>query len=152
LADLISFREDFALACLERMALMKIANGYQTDIKTIAEWRFVPLTANELPALILRDLDSKHETLNKSTRMQTNHIKMQIEGVVIPGPNAVRDARRLIADITQLIAVDREWGGKAIDTTLERTAIAVSQEEGRIGGALVEFTIHFGSIVFNSYE
>jgi len=148
----LSLREHFVIDCLERMKTVQIANGFETDIVTVDEWRMVPFTKAELPALVLRDGDCRHETGNKSTKMQTNHLKMQIEAVVPPGQFAAAMARKLISDIGGILAIDREWSGRATDTTMDKSAIAISQDEQRVAGAVVEFTIHFGSVVFDAYE
>ena len=147
-----SLREHFVKDCLERMRTVQVANGFETDVVSVDEWRMVPFTTAELPALVLRDHDCKHETGNKSTRLQRNQLKMQIEAVVPPGPLAAAMARKLISDIGGVIAIDREWSGRATDTTMDKSAIAISQDERRVAGAVVEFTIHFESVVFDAYE
>jgi hypothetical protein len=147
-----TFRQAFVDGMIVRLSDISIANGYNTDVVSVDEWRFQAFNARELPAVVLRDLKDTHETANKSTRQQINHLKMEIEGAIGPGQYLERNARKLMADIEKAIGLDREWGGLAIDTTLDTSHLAISETEMRIAGVVVEFTIHYASVVFDSYQ
>lgn len=125
-------------------------NGFVTNPKLVADWRDAPLNADELPALIVRDLetdqDAKRPESGSSKQYNVLYIQVQIECYDI------KLVRLLVADVWKAVSIDPEWGYKAINTRPLKVRRAVNQEGLKVIGALVDFAIDYISNKFDAYE
>src|SRR5437879_5063341 len=78
-----------------------VANGYNITVKTVEDWRVLPFTADELPALVIRDLNDDKEKASDFGEKQSNELLFSIELVVADGANSMDSLRKLFSDVSK---------------------------------------------------
>ncbi len=140
----MSKRQTIVDAILTRSATMIVANGYQTNIgaKT-REWHVTSLDNAQLDTLIIRDLDDvkRRDPNGENSSKHTWALRVLFDAVLTPADGNPAKARKAIADIKKMIAVDPTWGGLAKRTEEVKDSLMIEKEGTRVGGAQVAVDI-----------
>lgn len=141
-----SIQQQLVDAIIERLKLVKLANGYSTDVqdRNTFVWMPLELQATRLPSINLRDTSSTWEY--PSDRLYYRNQSFEIVGMVTTTDSETHDAvRRLQSDL--IIALynegDRTWGGLAEDTLITSSEIIVVQADKPVAGVRLVFETTF---------
>lgn len=111
-----------------------------STILGVYQWRKVPFSANQVPAIEFRDTDADTEP-GPST--QHEH-KLQIElDIFFKGGTALADGRTALADVIAAIGSDPRWGGLARWTDIASPNINMDQAGDIIAGVQLNFTVSY---------
>lgn len=141
-------RQQIVSAIKTRLAGIKVADGYQTDIGLKqTEWNPGPKgadpEADELPGHDIRDEVETAEVKDKNS----GTFDRALEIVVIAelreaGPGATL-ARKALEDLIKAVAVDPTWGGLARRTLPVEEDINVDELGQQIGAARLRFKVEY---------
>ena len=132
----------------ERFALIRVANGYQTDIGLKqTEWNPGPKgadpEADELPGHDIRDEVERTVIQNKNSGVYERQLEVTVIAEVREeGPGATL-ARRALEDMIKAVGVDQTWGGLARRTVPIEDDINVDELGQQIGAARIKFTVEY---------
>ena len=111
----------------------------------VYQWRKVPYSKNQVPALEFRDTDAPTKP-GPST--QHEH-ELQVGLVVFfAGGTADESGRIALADIVAAIGSDPKWGGLARWTDIDETNVDMDQAGDVIGGVQVNCTVTYRTPLF----
>lgn len=147
----MSKRQQVIDAVIARMQLIKVANGYQTDLgENVGDFK-THYDEDDLPGLSVCDTISLHELANgaPTATSQIDTMSVQLRAFVSDDTPAA-ELRLMIADIWKAIKVDPRWGNLAMQTIPKRSGIVLADEAFQIGGAAVEIEIHIFNTNFGS--
>jgi hypothetical protein len=148
----MGLRQDIIDKIETKFKTILVVNGYHTNLgNNVFVWRPGILQADELPAIVVRDvwdvIDSEGEFGPKNV---FTHM-MQVESeVVAGGASSDKTVRQMIADVHKAIGVDDTWDGKAVTTILNNgisesgtpaDEMNVQQEGNIIAGAKIRFRV-----------
>jgi hypothetical protein len=145
-----------------RLARIRIANGFQTDIgETDAEDWPIQFQEDELrdkTRLGIFDLTNKSDQTELREKKIPNTLPMQVR-IFHSRDTTPAELRVMIADVMQAIGADDQNGnyeptfdGLAIDTKPDEDGFIIPRETFSIDGAAISFTVEFLSAPFNAYE
>jgi hypothetical protein len=154
-----SIRQKIFDLVIARFRGILTTGGYETNLgQQVFGWRDLvnkPLMETELPAINLRDVKC---TIDPQTAGIWHH-QLEIEADIIAssGTTTAQDVRKMLADVYKSIGVDRFWtdgGGirRAFNTEPKTDEIAVEQESKVVGGARINFVIHYRTKSFDAYN
>lgn len=140
---------------------IRIDGGYETEIGAHAfAWRdFIhsPLAPEEMPGFSLKDRQVEPSGRPETITRHYHEISFEVQAMASATTSSPPDnhARRIIADLTKAIGVDRKW-------TTDSVAIAIDTEPGNAGIESVhlgdrvvfiryEFTVRFRTGIFDPY-
>lgn len=135
-------------------ALVKIRkkDGYETDAGLhVYLWRAVDVPPRDLPALIVRDIDTPTQ---ESFGEHHHAMEVQVEGLCLAASEQVPAdvvARRLIADVVKAIGADLTLGGTAADVRPQTESMLAEQESRKLLGCRLTFTVLFTTETWNPY-
>lgn len=149
-----SKREKIIAKVLERMTLIKVADGYETDFGlNVHDWE-VNFNKQDFPALSVCDLFEENELLNRqpTASRQMNALPIQIRLFA----ETVAELRKGITDVNKAIKIDSRWAfleePLALHTLPKGSGIIVSEDTFEIAGAAVNIEIVYMTNVFDSYQ
>jgi hypothetical protein len=123
-------------------AKMTTANGYKTNIGTYYhEWKTWPIPHDRAYEATLMDLSddiSDHST--GATYIHYHKLSLEIR---VGGVMTTATARDIIADINKCIGANLTWGGYVVRTLPGSDSMEVVQEEQKIVGATVRFSVEY---------
>jgi hypothetical protein len=124
---------DALAACLSGLTA---ANGYVTDLKTVREDNGTALTADEMPACLIRDKISKidrKDYLERKTRILVKFIFADSEDIRSRMRTALSEAYRIIGS-------DEVLGGEVGLLTPVSDKLMIETETNKIGTATIKFS------------
>lgn len=135
-----SIRQRIIDAVRARLATIRTANGYKTDIgRNVREWQTTPLPVDELPAVCFRDPDNG--IAEWTMRERDNRVALMIEAA---GKDvAPATVRAYAEDLYRAIGIDETWGGLALVTEPLGDTIDLRTEGEDIGRATVRISIEY---------
>jgi len=118
----MSVRSLFITALAARLATITMANGYATEVATVAVWRRYPVEPGETPCLLVNDTSLERDH-NRMIGMVHNTLLVQIVAVVSGvDPDTARD---MDADIIRCLG---DWdSGLVDDALLTKTELMMEQ-------------------------
>lgn len=125
---------------------------YFTDIGLkVFPWRAAPFQPNELPGLIVRDLDEPVHLPAPRSQGIIRQLHIQVE-IALKGDNAMDDLRLIYADVEAAIGEGREsvWADITSDTRPRLSRAIVEQESAKIAGGIFECYIDYPTLAFRS--
>jgi len=140
----MSLRQQIVDAINTRVATIKTANLYQTDIgDKPREWHVTSLDTSQTDTVIIRDIDDvkRSDPNGENSSRHTWALRVIIDAVLTPADGNPAKARLAIADIKKAIKVDPTWGGLAKRTEEVKDSLMVEKEGTRVGGAQVHVDI-----------
>lgn len=141
-------RQQIVTALAARLALIQVANGYQTDAGlNVNEWLVTPLELQDPPALNFRD---EEDVIELTTGKDLHTLTIAIE-CYATGSSSPATLRLMLADIVRAIAVDNTFGGLVEDTTISSESISVRQEEKRLAAVNLKILIQYETDHLNAY-
>jgi hypothetical protein len=145
-----SRRQKLVEAVKARLAAIKVADGYRTDVGLKQhEWLGRKLADDELPAHIVRDGEAKpvFDDARKDASKLKWSLPFVIDLVFKEGAATVVDARKGIADVHQAVGVDEKWkvGAEylAARTVPDGDQVMADKEGNFLSGARVKFSIEY---------
>lgn len=134
-------RQDAVDALKDRLATVRTANGYATDIGArVFSWRKAPVTSAETPCTEVKD--GKNETRLEGAPMGRAYQFLDVEIVLsLQGGGTAIQARSAIADVKKAIGLDDKFGGVTKWATPETDEINIEQTGDTTGAATVNITI-----------
>lgn len=136
----MSVRQQIIDAVRARLATIRIANGYATDIgANVLEWQTTPIPVESLPAVCMRDTETEIEAW--TMRERDNRVALVIEAVGQDISPAL--ARSYLEDIYRAIGADETWGGLALLTEPAGDSIELMINDEGVGRATVRITIEY---------
>ena len=134
-----SKRQQITDALVVKLATILTANGYQTDVgASVFTWRRHPLTADEVPCLVVADIDLNRDYSGSSIGQVNNVLTLKVAGFA-SSSTTLADARKIEEDIVAAIGDWETAGGLANWVQVESSFMVMEQHEGVIGA--VEVTI-----------
>jgi hypothetical protein len=114
-------------------------------------WRATPFNENQLPGLIVRDLDEPQELSSNHSQRVIRQLHIQVE-VVMKGDAPINDLWAAYADIEAAIGEGREsvWADITKETRPRISRSLVEQESSKIAGGLFECYIDYPTLAFKS--
>ncbi|HLE18673.1 MAG TPA: hypothetical protein VI728_10365 [Syntrophales bacterium] len=145
-----SKRQQLIDAIDARFKTIKTTNGYETELgNNVFAWRSSPIEAAELPCLLYRDTN---ETIELTIGAHIHTLTIETE-IITSGGTAIKDIRKMLADIIKCIGADLTWGGIAEDTLpVAGEDIKIEQQENIITGAKLSFAAQYVTEPFNPYQ
>ena len=153
-------RQEIVTRFVNQMKRIRVGNTYTmygqeptnflTDIgQHVWLWRATPFRPDELPALIVRDLDEPIVPSAPRSERVTRQLHMQVE-VVLAGDTPINDLWAAYADIEAAIGEGREsvWNDITSDTRPRISRSVVEQESAKIAGGIVECYIDYPTLAF----
>ncbi|MDH5640852.1 MAG: hypothetical protein OEY28_06125 [Nitrospira sp.] len=122
-------RQQIMTALGARLATIRVANGYRTDIgANVSEGYIGEMTPASLPAVLYRDISQKTQAeLSRHRHTLGVEIGIAIEGVApLPTIRAATD------DIHKALGVDITFGGLAIQIDPPSSSWEINDEGGQI--------------------
>ena|SRR3990167_8860203 len=153
----MSRRQTLFDAILARFKAITVSGGYETNLgRHVFAWRNTadqPFTVAELAigAINVRDPQSQTTQGDPSIISKHHHtLTLVIEGAVQLGAEAAT-VRKMIADLTKAIGVDRKWSAIAYETNPGEDQILVAANGITITGFTYTFTVEFRTANFDPY-
>lgn len=138
--------------------IVSAAAAYETNIGSqVFAWRDTttnPFTEVELATGALNVRDPRHVVEQGGPAVIGKHhhtLSINVEGAVALGTEAAQ-VRKMMADITKAIGVDRHWSGIAYDTAPGEDQILVAQNGTAITGFSYNFSIEFRTGNYDPYN
>jgi hypothetical protein len=125
---------------------------YLTDAGLhVFPWRATTLQPNELPALIVRDLDEPVILANNQSARVTRQLHVQVEAAIADN-TPMTILRQIYSDIEAAFGEGREsvWADITIETRPRITRAVVEQESRKIAGGIFEVFIDYPTFAFLS--
>jgi hypothetical protein len=154
-----SIRQKIVDLVLTRFKGILVSGGYETNLgQQVFGWRDTankPFAETELPAINIRDV---RDTIQPQTAQIWHHqLEVQADIIAASGVTTAQDIRKMLADVYKAIGVDRFWtdgGGikRAFNTEPKTDESALEQENKIIGGARINFVIHYRTKSFDAYN
>jgi hypothetical protein len=134
-----------------RAATILVANGYQTDIGSrLTKWNTTPITERELDGVDLRDASETSEP--QVNRHQDRTLIVDFEVHAKKGAATAAFLRKAIADIEQMIGVDRAFGNLAKRTVPRGNEMIIDKTDRTVGGVQVKFAIEYRTLTLDPYN
>lgn len=137
---------------------IRTANSFKSDAGlNVWPWRSIPFKENELPAIILRDLDEPIIRDSKYPQRHRRTLHIQIE-IVCQGTASPAQYREILADVEQALrsGYDEEsqfwWGDLAYDVQPRISRMVLAQESYKIAGGFYECFVDYVTRAFDQYE
>lgn len=137
-------RKAIRAALVARMQTIIKANGYNTDVGlSVTSWRTSEPAESACPTIDVRD------SLRTPAGMFTQNIRdytlgVAIAGFVASGSDTEDDMDDVIEDVMKaMLDGDVSFGGLAINTVWERDDKGISQNNAKVGVAVVRFLIQY---------
>lgn len=147
----MSKRQQIIDAIIARMQLIKLANGYQTDLGNNVNDFKTRYDEDDLPGLSVCDTIANHELASGSPTATNQIDTMSVQlRVFVSDDTPAQELRTMIADIWKAIKVDPRWGSLAMQTIPKRSGIVIESDAFQIGGAAVEIEISIFNTNFGS--
>src|SRR5690348_13213846 len=93
-----------------RFALIRTANGYQTNVgATVKEWQTTALDENEIPAILIEDPIAKvrPDPQGPNSSKRTWATEITVKAVLQESAQNAVEARKAISDINKAVGVDQ---------------------------------------------
>lgn len=135
-------RKDILDDMLYRLGTIRFANGYESDITTVARQRDTgadPFSPDELPALNIRD-GRAGITHNISEDEHTLPVTIEVH---TSSRISTVEAENLLADLARCIELNNDWNGYADGTGNESHEIDISQTGDTITAVQMDITINY---------
>lgn len=141
-------RDQIIDAVEARLALIKAASGYRTDLGyKVRTWQATPPRWEDLPVLQASDPE---ETLGQPAYGKHRHeLTVRVEAI-LPGGTAAAVLRDAGADVLQAVGTDPTWGGLAVQTSGARVTIDPGAEDQVSAGVTVELSIHYETDIWGA--
>ncbi len=148
MADTI--RQQIIDAIDERFKLIKVVNGYETNLgNSVYQWKAVSYEGADLPLIEYRDISNESGIGPNPTH--DHRLTIEAEIVVAAGNTTAAQIRKMIADVKKAIGTDLRWGGLAITTEPISDSMVIEQNEKIIGGVKINFTIIYRTMAWDEY-
>lgn len=107
-------------------------------------WRTAPLDAEELPAIVYRDIvnESVQETLNMAMGHRHNKLTVEVE-LIATGETTPTVLDEMIQQILSCVGSDETFDGRALATDYISDEVDLSHREYITGSALITLAIHY---------
>jgi len=154
-----SIRQKLVDAYKLRLAAIKTADGYETDLGLgPIEEMPVQFQAEELPALGVQDqIDSVAQEYAFEKRVM-NELSLQVR-IFLPRGTTAKLLRKMIADVKRALVSDPitgnrdpQVGGLAVDMRPDQDGPEVLKDTFEIDAGAVLFVVQFLTAPFNDYE
>lgn len=133
-----------------RFKLIKVANGYNTDLgNSVYHWKAVSYEEADLPLIEYRDLTNESSIGPNPTH--DHRLNIEAEIVASAGNTTAAQIRKMIADAKKAIGTDLRWSGLAITTEPINDSMVIEQNEKIIGGAKINFAIIYRTVAWDEY-
>lgn len=141
-------RQQIVDAVKARLALITVANGYQTDIGLKqTEWNPGPKGADpesdELPGHDIRDEVETTNVENKNSGTFDRELEVVVIAEIKEATPTAANARRALEDLIKAVGVDPTWGGLARRTLPVEDDINVDELGQQIGAARLRFKVEY---------
>lgn len=134
----------------ERFKLIRIVNGYNTDLgNSVYQWKAVSYEVADLPLIEYRDLTN--ESVIGPNPTHDHKLNIEAEIVASAGNTTAAQIRKMIADVKEAIGTDLRWGGLAITTEPVNDLMVIEQNEKIIGGVKINFAIIYRTVAWDEY-
>lgn len=135
-------RQEIVDAIRARLASIRTANGYNTDLGVnVFEWKVSAFGAGEMPGVAFRDTERSVTELTGGTR--ENRLTVEFILGAASGVATAPTVRQAIADVVRCIDTDPTWGGLAWDTAIESDEMFMDHEGKLTGLAKVTATVKY---------
>lgn len=147
----ISKRQRLVDAIVARFETVLTTGGYRTDAGQLVEtFRSNPFTTDEMPAISVREGLEQYGKTGPDNQGQSvagggffRRLPFTVDLVIAEGEADPVLARAALADAEEAIGKDSRWGGLAIRTVPRGAAIVTDERGNWIGGARLEFEVHY---------
>jgi len=133
---------------LARFALIKIADGYQTNLGlALKEWQTTPVDDTELtekPAILLvRDFVATRQPDKDGENSSRHTWKTQIvvDAVLQESAQSPVEGRKALSDLRKAVGVDPTWGGLARRSEESSEKLMLDKEGGNVAGVQLIFYV-----------
>ena len=116
-----------------------------STIKDVYQWRKVPFSLNQVPAIEFRDTDGETQPGPSTQHEHKLHIDLLI---FFAGGTALASGRTALADVIAAIGSDPKWGGLARWTDIDSPNLDMEQAGDVIAGVQVNFTVTYRTPLF----
>jgi hypothetical protein len=159
----MTLRQQIFEAVVAQLKLIQTANEYQFYGVTgnynsnlgssVYPWRSAPFAKQNLPALVVRDIDELIKEPTPGAQRVERQLHMMIN-IVVDGDSASDDLRdKYFADVDIAIGLGRQsrWGNLTGNTRPRLTRSVLEQESDVLAGGIVEFYIDYPTYAFYPY-
>jgi hypothetical protein len=157
MADSDTKRQKIVDAVIARMGLIRVANGYQTEIGArVEDWpqRFDERELKEQPSKAVLGVYDLPDAVSKESLHSTgatHRLRMQVR-IFITGATPARELRKMIGDVVAAVGKDLTWGYLARDTEPGSEGFVVPNDAMEVAGAAVEFIVVYNTATFDPYQ
>lgn len=148
-----TIRQSIVTAILTQLALVTTANGYETTVGTVGEWR--PPTdsyepAVDAPALTVFDVTDDWEDFSFGQDRALHKLTVEVRGTTATGSTAPTLARKLIGDIHKAMVAGGTWGDLTLRTRPVSDAIEVQEADRKVGGVVCTFEVEYLTVGYSA--
>ena len=146
-----SKRETVITAFDTRLKTILVAGGYETDAgKNVYGWKDTPLEQTKLPALVWRDTD---EAAPIAGQTDDHTLRVEVDCVVVKttSVSAMKQLRKLIADVVKVLGTDLTLGGVVHDIVQQGEEMQVTHEDKKVMASTATFELLFTTGHFDPY-
>lgn len=141
-------RQQIVDAVKARLALISVANGYQTDVGLKqTEWNPGPKgadpEADELPGHDIRDEVETTNVKDKNSGTFDRELEIVVIAELKEEDATATLARRALEDLIKAVGVDQTWGGLARRTLPVEDDINVDELGQQVGAARLRFKVEY---------
>jgi hypothetical protein len=125
-----------------RLGMIRINNGYQTDMVTAVRQRDLdnePFAPEECPAINIKDGDAKI-THNISNDEHDFPVSLEIHTTSRVTTDEVES---MIADVARCLDMNDTWAGAADGTAINSHGVSIVQDGDTITAATIDITINY---------
>lgn len=143
-----SIRQQLVDKLATRLAEIRIANGYATDIGLkVYPWRKAPMDAASCPGIIYADTEADTTADDATIGRWEHRLKVDV-GVFVKGATAASVARSALADVVKAVyrTNGEYWDGIASYTELTTHEINLAQEGEVLCACQASFTITYTTL------
>ncbi|MFA6148662.1 MAG: hypothetical protein WC899_10690 [bacterium] len=138
-------RQEIVDAIRARVALIRTANGYDTDLGAhVFEWKVTAFSEGELPGLCFRDTEQTVAELTGGVRNASLTVEFILGAAAgTATPSIVRQG---IGDVVRAIDSDPTWGGLAWDTAIQSDEMFMDHDGKLTGLAKVTAIVKYQTL------
>lgn len=155
----MTIRQSIVDELMTLFAAITVANGYQTNVGMhLFEWRDAPLSVDELPALVLRDLDDEIQPSQGGFVLdnELSQLSLSLDILVtdVGSDTAIEIVRKAFDDVSKAIRLAYQdtasnLSGLVVDIRRVARRVVVDQNSLKVAGGLFEFLVIYNSAQWN---
>lgn len=140
-------RQTIITALLAQLSTIRVSAGYNTDLgANIEEWKGYPTGTDDMPCLIVRDVEDKVES-----GYAVHDHELEIEIVIVnSGATIPAVMRTMIADVYDCLGANLTLGSLAYTIEYNGDTMELLHEEQRIMQSTITISVKYKTASFDS--